>query len=219
MPKSPSKLLGILELVILVGAAALLLTYHQASKKIDQLNTALQDQTKKTLEAHTARAEERAKLEEEIGILRGAVDSANFQASLRQQEAEEALARAAQRDREIAKLQREVEPIIQKNPALRAYIDQLYAKISDQEKALFSLAQKDVDRLTVIDRLEKQIVKEREIALTWRKQFEAEQSLRIAAESAFQTCRRSLNRQRLTSKVGIAAALVAGGLTLASLVH
>ena len=150
--------------------------------------------------------------EEEIATLRGMIDSSMTIISQQEIEIEELKTITELKDQEIRELlTAEVQELIERYPALKSYTLALRQQISNKDQIIFTLEARDYERVKVIGALEKQILLEIGIGLSWKKQYEDQRSLRIAVESAFQSYRRSSTRSKLLWTAGAAAAGYLGG--------
>ena len=154
----------------------------------------------------------RQQANDEINTLRGMVTSAStIIAGL--EEERDALAETAEaQTEEIRQLRTaEVEELMARYPALRAYDLAKDRLIETKDKIIFTLEARDAERVKIIEAQEKQILLEREIGLSWKTQFEGQQALRIALEGAFAHYRQSRLGSKLLYLAGGAAAGFLGG--------
>jgi len=188
---------------------------HLDSKKIDELSDALAKQKQETLAAHEREENLRQEKEEEIATLRGEIDSSNTILAGLLLRADQAEAQAAARKEENERLRQEVQPVIDANPRLKAYVLSLNQTIADQGEAIVSLRFSLVEQERLVGLYQRQLQAQIEISESWKRQYEAEQALRIGFESSFLLSQRSLRKAKSREK-WIAGAAGIGGALLGS---
>jgi delta 1-pyrroline-5-carboxylate dehydrogenase len=180
--------------------------YHAKSKAKTEAYIAKLEQEADVREL--ALTEIRARSEEEIAMLRGMIDSA---ATLIAGYDEEINGLHDQADSQSAVIDElltaEVQELIERYPALKTYTLAFKAQVDTKDKIISNLEARDAERVVVIGALEKQIQLEREIGLSWKKQFEDQRALRIAEKSDFDHYRRET---KLSVPLAIAGGAAAG---------
>jgi hypothetical protein len=145
----------------------------------------------------------RQQSQDEIANLRGMIDSANTVIASYEEDVNDLYEKTSAQELRISELlTAEVQELIDRYPTLKSYClakDQL---IDDQKQIIFNLQRTDDERVKIIQAQGRQILLEREIASSWKTQFEDQRALRIAQEEAFSHYRRGRTGSTVLSIVG-----------------
>lgn len=204
----------------LVTGLILLVMYLLDSKrtKVEELNDTIAKKNEEVKVAHEREEALRQEKDEEIATLRGEIDSTNTVLSRYVERARKAEASAAARAEENERLRAEVQPVIDANPKLRSYIDNLHIEISDYKDTITNLRAalgqaQEREALYL-----KQTLALQETIESWKRQYENERGFRTALESAFAQSQIALRKEQAKRK-WIAAAAGIGGALLGSWIH
>lgn len=195
--------------LLFLAAIYLGIRFIVAGNAIDALSKKLENAEKEVVASNEREGRLRSEKEEEIAVLRGEIDSLNFQIAGSMERANEASAQAKDREEENQRLREEVQPVIDANPKLKEYVSNLL--IINQQKdieiqslrfALSDWGRKEAAYIKQIDALE-------DIAESWKRQYEDERALRISFSESFSVCKRRAKREKvLTLCAGIGGAIL-----------
>lgn len=159
-----------------------------------------------------ANEEIRRLAEAQIAELRGMIDSS---ATIISGYEEDIQALQAQNDAQNSTIHElltaEVQELIDRYPALKSYTLALNNLIGTKDQIILTLNGRDNERVKIIEAQERQILLERGIASSWKKQFEDQRALRIAVELTFDHYRQATLRSKLLWTAGALAAGFLGG--------
>jgi hypothetical protein len=182
------------------------------NRKLDQADQALVDQKEKTEAAERREAEVRREAEEELGVLRGMVDSSNFEIERLVEEVSQKEAEAAWAAHQLEGLKEEIQPVLDANPKVKEFVLGLMGQVALKDDVIFSL-KKIVAEADERDELRlAQIQEHMTIAASWKHQCENEKALRVASESVLVDYQRALRKANTKTKVFSVAAGIAGAL-------
>jgi len=160
------------------------------------------------------RAKQQALIEEkdrEIATAHGKIDSLNGVLAV-QEQTNSTLT-------EQAKLLKEqVQPVIDANPVLKAYVFNLTEQINNLNGMVFTLKQTVAEKDKIIGAWEQKFNAQVVISETWKKQYEGESSLRAMSEQMVKGLESRLKIERLKGRAWTVVAAVAGGYVVYSLV-
>jgi hypothetical protein len=198
---------------IVVGTTLIVSNWYDKSRlgpMMQQLGQQGQELNAKEIELNKLRTDKEA----EIATLRGEIDSAYTEISQLNTGIETLVAMDEEKSKELEKLlTEEVGRLIEVSPALKTYVFTLLEQLRGKDAIIFSLTKKDQEKDVIISALGKQILAEREIGLSWKRQQENERSLRLATENAFRVYRKAQKAKRmLYSAVGAGLGFLGGAI-------
>jgi len=212
MKKELQVIIAVIALSGLVAGTTLIVSNwydkNRVGPMMEQLGLGAQELNSKEIELNKLRSDK----EEEIALLRGEMDSAYTEIGRLQTGIATLVAMDKEKSKELEKLlTEEVGRLIEVSPALKTYVFALLEQMRGKDAIIFSLTKKDQEKDAIISALGKQILAEREIGLSWKKQQENERSLRLATENTFRVYRRSQSAKRLLySAVGAGLGFLGG---------
>lgn len=197
--------------IVILAGAYFLVDYLMGLKDDNSvLAQKLQEKEKEVADAHEREQRLRTEKEEEIGVLRGAIDSANTVITGLLLRADEAEAQAAASKEESERLRQEVQPVIDANPQLKAYVNSLNLTIFNYEneiKALrFSLVKFQEKEQLYLQTIQNQM----EIIESWKRDYEKLQGLATLYKDSFDKSQRNLKKEKNKKYLAFGLGLLGG---------
>jgi len=198
MKKPLEIIIAAFALSLLVAGTTIVVSNWYDKHRLGPMMQELGKQIEITKIKETELANYREHKEMELAELRGMVDTAYFTIANNELEIESLQKESKEQSADIsALLTAEVQDLMERYPALKAYDLAKDRLLETKDQIIFSMALKDQEKDVVIKSLEKQILAEREIGLTWKTQFENGKALLTATEKAFSVYRHAQTTKKV----------------------